>query len=180
MGARQKKEAWAVTPTPAMIGEAVREAFEGPAWHGPTVRSSLRGITWEEASWRLAPGRNTIWELVLHLAYVRHRMLGRVARVTSGRVPRFPRSLDGSWFPRLPEIPGAQAWRDDVGLLVAYQGRFLDALAGVDPSALEKRRKGADRSLGAELMGVAFHDVYHSGQIRLLSMLVREDEARRG
>ncbi|MGD8320601.1 MAG: DinB family protein [Gemmatimonadota bacterium] len=174
MSGGKKRSAWAETPTPALVAQGIREVFQGPAWHGPTVRSALRGVTWREASWRPAPGRNTIWDLVLHLAYVRHRMMGRVAVLTARGRSSFPRKLASSWFPELPGRCDAAAWRGDLELLEAYQERLLDTLADVDPAVLTRRRKGADRPLGAELMGVAFHDAYHAGQIKLLAKLARE------
>lgn len=177
MSGGKKRSIWVETPTAALIAQGIREVFEGPAWHGPTVRSALRGVTWREASWRPAPGRNTIWDLVLHLAYVRHRMMGRVARITSRGRSRFPRRMAASWFPRLPERCDAAGWRGDLELLEAYQARLLSTLSDLDPGVLNRRRKGADRPFGAELMGVAFHDAYHAGQIKLLAKLAREAPA---
>ena len=58
----------------------VDEAFDRQAWHGPTLRGSLRGVTPAQAQWRPAPGRHNIRELTVHAAYwkyaVRRRLNG--------------------------------------------------------------------------------------------------------
>ncbi|PYQ46578.1 MAG: hypothetical protein DMF78_26090 [Acidobacteria bacterium] len=39
-------------------------AFEGPAWHGPSVLEALDGVTAEGASAHPLTGAHSIWELV--------------------------------------------------------------------------------------------------------------------
>src|SRR5438105_8286584 len=95
-------------PRPLVL-RMLREIYVGPAWHGPSVRAALRGVSAPMAARRVAPGRNTIWDLVLHLAYTRHRMLQRVGLSTE----RFPRPLRAAWWPRLPDRLTSAAWRDD-------------------------------------------------------------------
>src|SRR5215212_7234911 len=53
----------------------INEAYAGPAWHGPSVKESLAGVTAVVASRKLAPDRNSTWELVLHLAHGRHLLI---------------------------------------------------------------------------------------------------------
>src|SRR5688572_25787746 len=77
----------------------LEEAFTGPAWHGPSLTGALRGVTPAEASWRPAPGRNTIWELLLHAAYTKHVVLCRLL----GRPERFARGLRRAWWPATPD-----------------------------------------------------------------------------
>ena len=84
MSTARKEPATAASPDRATILRSLREAYAGPAWHGPSVRVALRGISAEQAAARPAPGRNTIWELVLHLAYARHGLLLRVATAPRG------------------------------------------------------------------------------------------------
>ena len=57
----------------------VDEGFEGKAWHGPTLRGSLRGVTARQAAWRPAPRRHNIWELTVHAAYWKHTVRRRLA-----------------------------------------------------------------------------------------------------
>jgi uncharacterized damage-inducible protein DinB len=174
MSTRKRETAPTTSPDAGTIVRALREAYEGPAWHGPAVRTALRGVSAEQAAVRPASGRNTIWDLVLHMAYARHRLLHRVKGFHRLTLPSFPRKLSKSWFPELPGTLDEASWRRDQELLQAYQERFVDTVAELPEKTLRQRRRSSPRSLGSELLGLAFHDAYHAGQIRLL---VRLDEA---
>ena len=160
----------AKSPLPArsVLRRALEEWYRGPAWHGASVLTALRGIRAAVASRRPAPGRNTVWELALHLAYTRHVMLHRL---DIGAVSRFPRRLRVAWWPMMPKPASADAWQADLDLLSADQDRLLAALAKVPQSRLRRRRSGQPNPIGFEVLGLAMHDAYHTGQIRLLLRL---------
>jgi hypothetical protein len=141
------------------------EAFTGPAWHGPSLTGALRGVTPAEARWRPAPGRNTIWELVLHAAYTKHVVLGRLV----GRT-RFARPLRRAWWPVAPDPADDSAWRRDRGLLEASHRALVEAVQDASAAALAR---GGRRPLIEQLAGAALHDTYHGGQISLLRKLYR-------
>lgn len=159
------------TPSAEAIARSIAEIYRGPSWHGPSVRSALRGVDAAKAAWRPAPERNSIHDLMLHLTYARHRMLGRLEAVRGGRASRFPRPMRLSWFPRGPDRLDEATWREDLRFLDEYQEKVLEALRDVDAATLELRRRGKAVTIGDELMGLAFHDAYHAGQIRLLALL---------
>ena len=56
----------------------IDEAFDGRAWHGPTLRRAVAGVTPAQAAWRPAPGRHSIREVVLHAAYWKHEVRRRI------------------------------------------------------------------------------------------------------
>lgn len=142
--------------------ESLAEAFTGPAWHGPSLRSSLRGVTDELASWRPAAGRHNIWEIVVHAAYWKHIVR---QRLTGGR-DRFP--LRGrNWFAR---PGGGRSWSDDRALLDAEHQRLLAAVARLDRRDLG-RTVHAGQSAEANIRGIAAHDVYHAAQVQLIKAL---------
>jgi uncharacterized damage-inducible protein DinB len=149
------------------IVRALREVFDGPAWHGPSVRQVLRGVGARRAAWRPAPGRNTIWDLVLHLAVARHILL---ARLTGARAA-FPRKRHRTWWAPMPARGTEAAWRDDVALLVDYQARLIAAIERAPAARLARRRAG--HTVAHELLHEAVHDAYHAGQIALLARLAR-------
>jgi uncharacterized damage-inducible protein DinB len=155
-------------PTKPVLRRALEEVYRGPAWHGASLLTTLRTIGPAAAGRRAAPGRNTIWELVLHLAYTRHRVL---LRLGTGAVARFPRPLRTAWWPRMPDPASLEAWHADLELLGDYQDRLLTALARTPLSRLRRRRSGQPDPIGFEVLGVAIHDAYHTGQIRLLLRL---------
>ncbi len=141
------------------------EGFDGKAWHGPTLRSALQGVRAEEALWRPGRGRHCIWEIVLHCAFWKLRVLGRV----SGERERFPRP--GANFPSLPQPADESAWRADCALLEAMHARLLRYVGRTRKSELDAPFSAKPGSRRRQLIGIAFHDVYHAGQIRLLRRL---------
>jgi hypothetical protein len=138
------------------------EAYEKQTWHGPNLRQAIRGVTAKQAAWRPGPGLHNIWEETLHAAYWKYAVRRRIEGGKSGSF-----ALKGSnFFPR-PE-PGKSneaAWRADKELLEREHRALRSAISKVLPTP-----RGA--KLRRQLYGVAFHDVYHAGQIRLLRRLM--------
>jgi len=128
-------------------------------------------VSWDTALHRPAEGRNSIWEMVLHLAYARHRVLGRLARMNGHKAARFTRPRRPEWFPLLPEPADGDAWRSDLALLERAHTELLAELDRTPEKELAKKRRGSERSIGEELVGLALHDAYHAGQIRMIAKM---------
>ncbi len=138
------------------------EGYSRKTWHGPNLRQSLKGVSARQAAWRPAPGRHNIWELALHSAYWKYAVR---RRIEGGKRGSF--ILKGSnFFPR-PEKGKATeaAWRADLALLEREHKELEDAIRRVLKTPRAKK-------LFPSLYGVAFHDIYHAGQIRLLRRLM--------
>jgi hypothetical protein len=138
------------------------EAYEKKTWHGPNLKQSIKGVTARQAAWRPRPGSHNIWEVALHAAYwkyaVRRRMEGgkRGSFVLKGS-NFFPRPEQG----KLNEA----AWNADKRLLEREHRALRSAVAQL------LRTPRAAKFL-PQLYGVACHDIYHAGQIRLLRRLM--------
>jgi hypothetical protein len=145
-----------------LILSLLDEGFSRKTWHGPNLRQSLKGICASEAAWRAAPGRHNIWELTLHSAYWKYAVR---RRIEGGKRGSF--ALKGSNFFTRPEKGKATeaAWRADLALLETEHAALEAAIRGVLKTPRAKKLLPA-------LYGVAFHDVYHAGQIRLLRRLM--------
>jgi hypothetical protein len=141
------------------------EAYEKRTWHGPNLKQSIRGITAERAAWRPAPGRHNIWELTLHAAYWKYTVRRKITGVKRGSF-----ALQGSNFFARPENGKANeaAWRQDKALLDREHRALRAAVAKV-------LRTPSGAKLLRYLYRVAFHDVYHAGQIRLLRRLSEKE-----
>lgn len=138
------------------------------AWHGPTVTGALRGVTAAQARWQPAPGRHSIWELVLHIAYWDYA----VRRHLEPDSPPFPRS-PANW-PALPLRPDARAWAKDRALLAAEHAALVRAIKRFSTGRWNRIPPAGKRwTFGEMIVGIAAHDCYHGGQISLLKRLWR-------
>jgi hypothetical protein len=138
------------------------EGYEKRTWHGPNLTQSLRGVTAKQAAWRPERGRHNIWEVALHAAYWKYAVR---RRIEGGKRGSF--ALKGSNFfvrPEKGKLTEA-AWSADKALLEQEHKRMRAAIARV----LQTPR---GTKISRMLYGVAFHDVYHAGQIRLLRRLM--------
>ena len=146
----------------------IEQAYDHRSWHGTNLRGSIRQVSAEQASWRPAPARHNIWEIVVHAAYWKYAVW---RRLTGARRGSFP--LKGSnWF-RRPQDMTSQAWRSDVALLDQTHRSLRAAVASLSTSELHRTPRGSNVSNFALLSGIAAHDLYHAGQIQLLKKLSR-------
>ena len=140
------------------------EAYEKKTWHGPNLKQSLKGVTAKQAAWRPGPGRHNIWEVTLHAAYWKYAVR---RRIDGGKRGSF--ALKGSNFFARPEKGNLNeaAWSADKKLL----DREHRALHGTVAKVMRTARAA---KVMPQLYGVAFHDIYHAGQIRLLRRLMEK------
>jgi hypothetical protein len=116
------------------------------------------------AAWRPGAGRHNIWELTLHLAYARQMMLGRMGFAP----PAFPHRLTKPWWPELPSALTAEGWAADLALLDSLHRRFVAAVSGASRRLLATVRRGRSLTIGMEVLGIATHDAYHAGQMKMV------------
>lgn len=155
-----------LSPEIALLLQMIDEGYEKKTWHGPNLRGSIRGLHAHEAAWRPGRGRHNIWEIIVHAAYWKYAVRRRIRGEKRGSFP-----VKGSnWFLR-PEKTTEEAWRIDVTMLEEMHRTMRDAIAGLDPADLKKIPKGSTVNNASIIYGIAFHDVYHAGQIQLLKRL---------
>jgi hypothetical protein len=138
------------------------EAYEKKTWHGPNLKQSIKGVTAKQAAWRPGPGRHNIWEVTLHAAYWKYALR---RRIEGGKRGSFV--LKGSNFFARPEKGklNEAAWSADKKLLEREHWALQVTAARV-------LRTPRGLKLVHQLYGLAFHDIYHAGQIRLLRRLM--------
>ena len=145
----------------AIVLAVLEEGYSKKTWHGPNLRQSLKGVTARQAAWRPGPNRHNIWELTLHAAYWKYAVR---RRLEGGKRGSF--ILQGSNFFSRPEKGKANeaAWQRDRAILEKEHRAMMETIRKV------LRKPGGKKRLPM-LYGVALHDVYHAGQIRLLRRL---------
>ncbi|MGH9677893.1 MAG: DinB family protein, partial [Candidatus Acidiferrum sp.] len=128
------------------------------------LKQSIKGVTAKEAAWRPGAGRHNIWEETLHAAYWKYAVR---RRIEGGKRGEF--AVKGSNFFTRPEKGklNEAAWRADKELLE----REHRALRATAKNLLATARA---KKFLPSLYGMAFHDIYHAGQIRLLRRLMGE------
>jgi hypothetical protein len=150
----------------ALILRLLDQAYDHKAWHGTTLRGSLRGVSAEQAAWRPGEGRHNIWELAVHAAYWKYTVLRRIEGMERGSFP-----LEGSnWFTRPVEL-SEKAWKADLRLLQEMHEKLRAAVGKVKEAELEKAVDGGKILLVDLLLGIAAHDLYHAGQVQLVKRL---------
>lgn len=146
------------------IRDQFRRAFDGEAWHGPSVLELLNGVTALQAAAHPIPGAHSIWELTLHIeAWERaclRRLNGDPAQLTD----------EEDWQPG--NDPSEADWESTKQRLLDTHRELLDAITTVDESRLnEPIITNADTpysSVYVTLHGGVQHDLYHAGQIAIL------------
>ena len=149
----------------------VEDGFQKPAWHGPNLRTALRGVTALEALWRPSESRHNIWEIVLHAAYWKHTVK---QRLTGSRKRDFPEK-GRNWFIRdgakLAKGEAEKRWKNDLELLARTHEELRDAIENLNEGDLKRSTLFNRQSAIRNVTGIAMHDIYHAGQIQLLRKL---------
>jgi uncharacterized damage-inducible protein DinB len=156
------------------ILDQLKRAYEGNAWHGPSVREALNGVTAEQAAARPLPGAHSIWELAHHIAVWedvgRRRLEGDRAQIDISSPEDWPPSDDIS----------ERAWEQAKASLDRGHQALCEAIARVDPTRLDEPIFEGMSTVYVTLHGVVQHDLYHAGQIALLkkALVNRQDVSR--
>ena len=149
----------------ARIADQLSRAYSGKAWHGPSLRAILKGVTAAQAAQRSVPGAHSIWELVLHTT-----AWDRVVceRIQGGKTTELPPEQN---FPTVTDT-SETAWKKTLKDL-DKQHRELEAAMRKFPDAkLNRNLGGGDYSYYVTMHGAVQHDLYHAGQIAILKKLV--------
>lgn len=142
--------------------EAFDRAYDLGSWHGPNLRGALRGVTASNALWRPKPGAHNIWELAIHAAYWKYVVRRKLSGLKRGSF-----ALRGSNWIASPDTGDQSAWKEVLGLLETEHRQLREVIVACSEKDLADPKK---RRL---LAGVAAHDLYHAGQIRLIRRLMK-------
>ena len=152
-----------------LLLEQLDQAYYAKAWHGTTLKGSLRGLGPDEALWRPGKKRHNIWEIVLHCAYWKYAVRRRMTGEKQGSFP-----YKGSDWIQLPEIQDKQSWKGTVSLLHDMHLLLRETVASLPPSKLEYVPTNAKIPNMMTILGIASHDLYHTGQIQLIKKLMKK------
>jgi uncharacterized damage-inducible protein DinB len=144
------------------ILDQLKRAFEGPAWHGPSIKELLNGVTAAQAHQRPIADGHSIWELVHHIAVWedvgRRRLEGDPAEVPISSAEDWPPAGDVS----------ETAWEKSKAALERSHEALVEAISRVPVSRLDEPILKEKSTVYVTLHGVVQHDLYHAGQIAIL------------
>jgi uncharacterized damage-inducible protein DinB len=160
-----------LAPEIALVLDLIDQAYDKKAWHGPNLRGAIRRLHADQASWRPAPGRKSIAEIVVHCAYWKYAVRRRLQGDKRGSFP-----LKGSnWFV-LPERLSESEWKTIVHLLDDQHETLRSGVAALPPKRLRYKPANSKYRHSDQILGIAAHDVYHTGQIQTLKRLQGAEE----
>lgn len=150
------------------ISNQFERAFNGEAWHGPSVLALLDGVTAAQAAAHPIPGAHSIWELTLHIAAwedaCRRRLEGDPAQLSDDE--NFPPTTDTS----------EAAWESAKRKLIDVHRRLLEVIATTDDSRLDQpiidSAETTFSTAYVTLHGGVQHSLYHAGQIAILKKAI--------
>jgi uncharacterized damage-inducible protein DinB len=144
------------------ILDQLKRAYEGNAWHGPSVKEALAGVTAAQAHSRPLANAHSVWELVHHIAVWedagRRRLEGDRAAIEVSSPEDWPPANDAS----------EAAWERAKAALDRVHEKFAAAIGRVPESRLDEPVLEGLSTVYVTLHGVIQHDLYHAGQIAML------------
>lgn len=145
---------------------------ETELWHGgPTLMGSLRGLNADLAAQKPAPGRNSIWDLVLHMAYWKYNIIHHLNPDSTLTFDRSPAN-----FPALPDDRTEKKWKADKAFLKQIHEALVQEIKAFPAEKLDETCPTKKHYTFAQLiMGITAHDVYHIAQIQLIKKLIKTD-----
>ena len=142
------------------IEDQLTRAFEGNAWHGPSVRELLADMSAERALAKPLATAHSIWEIVLHIAAWERVVRRRLAGVDVTLSP------EEDWPP--VQEASEMAWKSAVDSLEQGHHELRSLIARLSEAQLQDPVVGRHDSVYHMVHGVIQHDLYHAGQIAIL------------
>lgn len=143
------------------IASQLRRSYEGIAWHGPSLRELLDGVSAEVAAAKPVPGAHSVWELVHHIeAWERMALAALQGTIYESMTG------DADW-PPVRETT-SEAWQAALERLQSTSSKLVAAVRLMDAAKLDELVAGKEFNYYFLLHGVVQHNLYHAGQIALL------------
>lgn len=143
----------------------LRQAFDGGAWHGPSLGEILAGVDRKVALAKPFPGVHSIWEILLHLIATQRVLLRRLdGDVTAMGLPHAE-----EWPPVADDSEAG--WQDSLRQL--HEGdRLLRArIVEFPDDRLDEPLLPGGSTAYNNFHGYVQHNLYHAAQIGLLKRI---------
>lgn len=141
------------------LADQMRRAYDGDAWHGPSLVAILDRVPADRAFDHPIAGAHSPAELVAHIAFWKHV----AQRRTEGDAVS-----DADHHDWRPLDPATTDWPELRRRLAAAHAELVARIEGLDDHRLDEPVPGQAISIYTMLHGVVQHDLYHAGQLTLL------------
>ncbi len=150
----------------ARLQQMLQQTYSGIGFHGDSIAQIFNSIDVPCAVWIPEGGVHSIWHIVLHMTAWENAIRERLTSATlvtlndQQNYPALPEATPENWSKAL------DAFRDALHGLIQGVGTFpADELASPVP--------GRGYDFATLLHGAVHHNLYHAGQISLLSAMYR-------
>ncbi len=146
----------------ARIARLLEQTFEGKPYYGPSVLGALEHVTADVAARKPRWSAHSIWDIVAHLTaelnYAHAVIAGTAGPWIEGKT---------TW-PAVSDTSEA-AWQEAVTNLKKANRALVRAVKGLDDTILEEKPIRVRGPFYITLHGTMQHNIYHAGQISLLT-----------
>ena len=144
------------------ISAMLKSVAQGPAWHGPSVKEALNGVTAKQAAERPIGEAHSVWQILLHMnAWQDH-----VIDVLNG-ADGIPLQGDKDW-PPVSADASDDAWEAAKRHFDGGGQELRERIMHFDEKMMHEMVRGRDFPTKVMLHGIVHHNLYHLGQIALL------------
>jgi uncharacterized damage-inducible protein DinB len=137
------------------------EMYDGTPWIDVNLKDTFTKISAAQASAKVLPGRNSIWEIVNHVISWREHVLARL----QGKQVKHPET---NYFSPVTNTSAAE-WKKTLKRLENSQRKWLRFLKKLKDANLHKTYSDNPQTYYKLIQAIMHHDVYHLGQIVLLA-----------
>ncbi len=138
------------------------ETYDGMPWHGNSLKELLLDVDTTIAFYRPFEKKHNIAELVAHILIWRQYVIEILNE-------NYGFKMDIGSLGDFPEVTESEkVWRELLTQLDENQVVLLEKLAAFSGLKLEEEVPEKSYSFRFLFEGIAFHDVYHGGQIGLI------------
>jgi DinB family protein len=142
------------------LAREIEKVLDGGAWHGPSWRETLDGVSRSSALLRPIAKGHTIAEIVLHATtwhdVVRQRLEGETPDVTAAQ----------DW--PVASFASDDAWSAATRQALQAGLSLCETIRRFPPARLHERRPGLEETWFELISGQLQHTLYHLGQIGIL------------
>jgi len=146
------------------IAKLFEDLYNSTPWIDVNLLGTLKRISAKQASKKISPNWNSIWEITNHIISWRENVLERV----QGRVLQTPAD---NYFSEIRETT-ENDWKETLKKLEDSQQQWLQVLKEFNEDNFSKIYPNNQMTYYEHIHGILQHDAYHLGQIVLLAKVV--------